>query len=386
MMKNRHTTAVIIVLVLLAAGPVKERLPGWHENKSGSYYVFSFGKKLTGLKAINGVVFCFGEDGYQKTGLVEYEGDTYYFYPEGSYAIGEIELDSGKYVFDENGHLLHGFVNKGGKKYFYDDHGYLVSGEFVYEGESYLAQEDGQILSGIYQDENGDYRGNDEHGYPLYGIVDLYGRTYIFSDEGIMYRNGFYQGYYIDENGVAGKAERLDISDYHLTSNGTYLTDPEVDEMADEILASIITPGMSEVEQLRAVYLWTKKNVRYTAIHIKVGDGFDDKVADLAKYALNYRKGACYHFASLNLYLLNRLGFQALIAEGQCTTVRGGWTTHYWNMVVYEGQWYHFDPMLEQAYAPYDIFLKCDKAIYNRSSKWKKGDLPESGEESVEWR
>ena len=359
-------------------------MPGWNQDSTGEYYNSEFNVRVTGLQSIDNKSYWFDENGYKQTGFIHDESTgTRYFFPDGDYAMGNTEIDGNMYHFSDEGFLYVGFVSDSNGIKFYDDYGNSCTGEIEYNGEKYYICEDGYFRVGLVTSQDGTVKGYSKYGYPLKGLSEISGKMYLFSDDSSLITDCFYHGYNISATGEATPVERLDISRYNLTTNNTFVKNSEVEEKIDDILNSIITVGMSEYQQLRAVYDWVMKNIKYVSIYADVSAGFDQKVADLALYALNYRRGACYHFSSLILYMMDRLGIQALIAPGQSTRVGGGWTLHYWNMVVYQGQWYHFDPLLEQAWSPYKSFLKADSAIYGYSSLWVKGTIPESAAKSA---
>ncbi len=111
----------------------------------------------------------------------------------------------------------------------------------------------------------------------------------------------------------------------------------EVNAMADEILAEIITDDMSEMEKLRAIYNWVRKNTSYTS-HSQEED------YTLAAYqGFTERSGDCFTYAAEAKFLLTRAGIENIdvvkvVPEGSTDI-----PTHFWNLVNIGEGWYHFD-------------------------------------------
>jgi len=114
--------------------------------------------------------------------------------------------------------------------------------------------------------------------------------------------------------------------------------DPEeVNERVDEILASILTDGMTQVEQLKAIHTWVRRNVSYSA-----SMGGPQSVYEGAYRALRDRRGNCYIFFSISDVLLTRAG----IPNMKIVRIEGTPTRHLWNLVNPDGLgWYHFDSL-----------------------------------------
>lgn len=106
----------------------------------------------------------------------------------------------------------------------------------------------------------------------------------------------------------------------------------EVLEMADEIIAKIITEDMTLEQKVRAVYNWIIFHVSYK--------NTDEKYSlVLGGYnAFKLGKGDCYTYYSAAEILLTRLGIDNMLI-----TRLGGYTRHYWNLVNIGDGWYHFD-------------------------------------------
>lgn len=109
-------------------------------------------------------------------------------------------------------------------------------------------------------------------------------------------------------------------------------TDEMVYAKADEILAGILTPGMSQYEKAQAIFNWVHGKIAYS-------DGTPKTSYVQGAYrGLFERKGDCFVYAATSKYLLNRAG----ITNMDIGFVNPG-RIHYWNLIDLGEGWYHFD-------------------------------------------
>ena len=106
----------------------------------------------------------------------------------------------------------------------------------------------------------------------------------------------------------------------------------EVYAAADSVLARIITPEMSQLEQVRAIFDYVRTHVSYINHSEK-----DDWVRG-AYEGLVYGKGDCFVYACTSKVLLTRAGIANIDIVKIPTR-----TSHYWNLVNVGDGWYHFD-------------------------------------------
>ncbi|MFP4698537.1 MAG: immunoglobulin-like domain-containing protein [Eubacteriales bacterium] len=141
---------------------------------------------------------------------------------------------------------------------------------------------------------------------------------------------------------IKEKPEGIDIDELH--------------SLADTILESIINEDMTDKEKLWAIFNWTNTNIKYI--------GYSDK-SDWMKGAnqgLKSRKGDCFNYYATSRLLLTNAGFENLPIE----RVDG---THFWNLVKYEGEWYHFDASPYRTGYRYVCFLRTDAEV-EEYSEW----------------
>lgn len=106
----------------------------------------------------------------------------------------------------------------------------------------------------------------------------------------------------------------------------------EVDRLADEVLAQIITQDMTQYDKCQAIYNWVVRNIGYIDYSDK-GNWVQGAWEGLVK-----KQGDCYVYFATSKELLTRAGIENLDIEKIPTTRR-----HYWNLVNLGTGWYHFD-------------------------------------------
>ncbi|MDR7870521.1 MAG: DUF5011 domain-containing protein [Tissierellaceae bacterium] len=137
-----------------------------------------------------------------------------------------------------------------------------------------------------------------------------------------------------------------------------YVDEEELHRLADGILESLFTEGMTDKEKLWEIFQWTNKHITYTGNSDK-SDWKQGAVRGIRK-----ANGDCFTYYATARELLTRAGFENLEVQ----RVDG---THYWNLVLYEGNWYHFDTCPYRTGYPYQCFLKTDAEV-EEYSNWCK--------------
>lgn len=93
-------------------------------------------------------------------------------------------------------------------------------------------------------------------------------------------------------------------------------------------------------------------------------------IEEMAARAFKYRSGACYYYASLMYYLLNRAGYEVYIIQGESDPDN----EHWWNLVKTPEGWRHFDatPFHDHDY----LYGATDEETAEYMSKWDKSLYP----------
>lgn len=106
----------------------------------------------------------------------------------------------------------------------------------------------------------------------------------------------------------------------------------EVNSLGDSVLANILTPEMSDMDKLHAIYSYIMGHISY------INDSEKGDWVQAAYEGLMNRKGDCYVYASTAKLLLTRAGIKNMDIEKIPSD-----TLHYWNLVDIGDGWYHFD-------------------------------------------
>ena len=108
-----------------------------------------------------------------------------------------------------------------------------------------------------------------------------------------------------------------------------------VNEEVDKALRSIIKDDMTQLEMVRAIYDWVRRNVQYANVR-----GGPTTAYEGAYRALRDRRGNCYIFYSISELLLTRAGVPNMLIQ----RIPGTPTNHRWNLVNPDGLgWHHYD-------------------------------------------
>ncbi len=147
----------------------------------------------------------------------------------------------------------------------------------------------------------------------------------------------------------------------HETKKTVYFTVSAIDTaavnaLADSVLSRILREGMTELARARAIYDWVTANLRYTAYADK-----SDPVG-AAFYGFRNGRGDCFVYYAVSRFLLTRAGFENLEIHRDSVT-----NPHFWNLVKYEGNWYHFDTCPHYAAHPLTCFLLTDSEVKHYS-------------------
>ena len=148
-------------------------------------------------------------------------------------------------------------------------------------------------------------------------------------------KRGVYTVKYIAKD-AAGNESEVSTTVKIISAKISAATEEVVYAKADEILADIITPGMTQLQQARAVFDWVVKNITYSETA-----GIDDVLSAAYKGMFN-RIGDCTVKQKTAEVMLNRLGIKNMEIE-KIRDTRG----HYWLLIDVGEGWYHYDPNLQ---------------------------------------
>ena len=125
----------------------------------------------------------------------------------------------------------------------------------------------------------------------------------------------------------------MDLKEGVITVIKAEYTEDEVNALADEVLAEIITEDMSDYDKAHAIYVWVKGNMGYSESEDR-GDWLKG-----AYDGLKNRHGDCYNYFAVSKALLTRAGIKNEDIEIIPTATRH----HFWNVIDCGEGWRHFD-------------------------------------------
>ncbi|MFR1518037.1 MAG: immunoglobulin-like domain-containing protein [Clostridia bacterium] len=145
-----------------------------------------------------------------------------------------------------------------------------------------------------------------------------------------------------------------------ITLSAVKITQEQLDEAADEVIAEIIKDGMTMEEKAWEIY-------KYVNTHVRYWDSSDKNDWRAEAYrGITEGWGDCFTYFSVSQILLTKIGAEILPVERM-----GGITRHYWHIVNLGGGWYHFDACIHKP--PFVSFLRTDAEFEEFAAKQKPG-------------
>lgn len=138
-------------------------------------------------------------------------------------------------------------------------------------------------------------------------------------------KEGIYKVYYTakDKAGNVGKA----YAKVQVYIPGT------AENVADQVLRSVIKKSWSEEKKLRAIYRYVKGHCSY------VDSGTHKDWRNTGLRGIRYQSGDCFTYYAVAKLLISRAGFYNLTV----TRYPVARAHHWWNLVYVRGGWYHLD-------------------------------------------
>ncbi len=132
------------------------------------------------------------------------------------------------------------------------------------------------------------------------------------------------------------------------------VTRQSVNELADKILATIVTDTMDSRQKARAIYAWCVANISYSSSTSNLMGHFNR--AAYSGFTKHY--GNCYTYYAVASALLTRAGIENIEIHRNDSN-----RPHYWNLVKINGAWYHFDTCPQPAPYRLTVFLLTDSQV-----------------------
>lgn len=140
-----------------------------------------------------------------------------------------------------------------------------------------------------------------------------------------------------------------------------YVSEDEAYEYVTRILDQILTDDMEKIDQMYTIYKWCFDHIKYT--------GSSDK-SSWTKEAIRgakYGNGDCFTYYAVAKAMLDVIGVENINVERY--TGNSSDSSHYWLMVNYEDNWYHFDSCWYVTGYPFYCFMKIDAEVDDYSAR-----------------
>ena len=185
----------------------EKQTQGWASDNS---YFLVDGKKVTGVRQIDGTYYYFGENGILATGSnqpIKYGKDLYFVLKNGTLLRNKWAIYDGKYYYGSGNAKLYTYTAEmiGGKIYCFNQKGEkLTSGFKKINGKSYLVNAKGVAYTG-YKKYNGKQYFFDTMGVMKKNTTVKYGNNIYFTGSNGRVRSGWFKSkgktYYADSKG-----------------------------------------------------------------------------------------------------------------------------------------------------------------------------------------
>jgi hypothetical protein len=145
-----------------------------------------------------------------------------------------------------------------------------------------------------------------------------------------------------------------------------YVSEQELNVLVDEVFTEILKPGMTDLERISEIFYWIAGHIDYT----NTSDKSDWIKA--AYQGITRGTGDCFNYFATARAMLTRAGYECISVE-RALESNPMTSHHYWNLVRYNGEYYHFDPLPQLKYYHYVCLLRTDAEVAEYSTSGQKG-------------
>jgi len=148
-------------------------------------------------------------------------------------------------------------------------------------------------------------------------------------------------------------AGNIAVETIHITVKIMDQKEAEVNKLADELIAELITADMSKWDICYKLWNWCRTKIKYA---YSAGDR--STIYAGAYEGLHDRSGDCYAYYATFTVLLQKCGIETLEVRRV-----GGESNHWWNLVNLGEGWYHCDSSPRKVGHTYKCFMQTDAQI-----------------------
>lgn len=129
----------------------------------------------------------------------------------------------------------------------------------------------------------------------------------------------------------------------------------KLDALVSDVLSQITNDSMSTSQKVTAIYDYIVKTFKYGTpaqdytSELNYHMILDNAITSAAYTLLTEKQGVCNDYSSLFVVMTRRIGLESYIVTGQVASKSGGTTGHTWTVIKLNGQYYIFDPQIEQS-------------------------------------
>lgn len=120
----------------------------------------------------------------------------------------------------------------------------------------------------------------------------------------------------------------------------------ELDAAVNALFDELFEPGMDTYDKVKACYDWLIENTVYKRPYHLSGGYWQ-----CAYQTITDGIGTCNCYSNAFAVMMRYIGLECYVVEGTTTANAGGYTGHEWTTVKINGEFYVFDPQVEDAIA-----------------------------------
>lgn len=151
---------------------------------------------------------------------------------------------------------------------------------------------------------------------------------------------------------ISADAERLLNS---VSLNPMKTNESDLDVLVEGVLSQVTNSGMSTSQKVTAIYDYMIKTYSYGRpakaydTDLNYHSDFDGLMVSHAYTLFANKRGVCDDYSSLFVVLTRAIGLESYVVSGKVSAKSGGTTGHVWAIVKINGEYYVFDPQIEQS-------------------------------------
>ena len=167
---------------------------------------------------------------------------------------------------------------------------------------------------------------------------------------------------------TAGNAASVTVK-YRFGTEDELSTDVSLDEYVNKIAKSIFKSGMTQAQQLKAIYNWCRAKIGYS------GHSTKDNWKNAAIRGFKSRGGDCYTYFACSKALMEYCGIKNI--DVVKVRVNDSESHHYWSLVDVGTGYYHFDAT--PRVGGFNGFMRTDSQLSEYSKSHKNSHRFDSG-------